>query len=131
MQPRESVQNPYAERVIGSIRRECLDHVIVLGEGHLRRLLSAYLAYTTEVGRISDWAKTRLTADSRNRQAPDVSSQFQKLAASITDTSVGRRNVLRLSSPDMRTVRRRRSVGRFRLVALWEIRTDRSWSVDA
>jgi len=38
-------QNPYAERLIGSIRRECLDHVIVLGERHLRRLLTHYAAY--------------------------------------------------------------------------------------
>jgi putative transposase len=38
-------QNPYAERPIGSIRRECLNHVIVLGERHLRRLLTAYLTY--------------------------------------------------------------------------------------
>lgn len=38
-------QSPYVERLIGSIRRECLDHVIVLREAHLRRLLRAYLAY--------------------------------------------------------------------------------------
>ena len=38
-------QNPYAERLIGSIRRECLDHVIVLGERHLRRVLARYTAY--------------------------------------------------------------------------------------
>jgi transposase InsO family protein len=38
-------QNPYVERVIGSIRRECLDHVIILNDRHLRRLLRAYLAY--------------------------------------------------------------------------------------
>jgi putative transposase len=43
--PSSPWQNPYAERLIGSIRRECLNHVIVLGEGHLRRLLTAYLAY--------------------------------------------------------------------------------------
>jgi hypothetical protein len=43
--PASPWQNPCAERVIGSIRRECLDHVIVLGEAHLRRLLSAYVAY--------------------------------------------------------------------------------------
>ncbi len=38
-------QNPYAERAIGSIRRECLDHMIILGERHLKRVLSSYLAY--------------------------------------------------------------------------------------
>jgi putative transposase len=38
-------QNPYAERVIGSIRRECLDHMIVLNEDHLRRILADYLEY--------------------------------------------------------------------------------------
>ena len=38
-------QNPYAERLIGSIRRECLDHVIVLNEQHLRRVLRTYLGY--------------------------------------------------------------------------------------
>ena len=38
-------QNAYVERLIGSIRRECLDHVIVLGERHLRRILHSYFAY--------------------------------------------------------------------------------------
>ena len=38
-------QNPYAERVIGSIRRECLDHVIVLGPRHLKRILTRYVDY--------------------------------------------------------------------------------------
>jgi len=35
----------YAERVIGSIRRECLDHVVVIGERHLRGILSTYVDY--------------------------------------------------------------------------------------
>jgi putative transposase len=43
--PSSPWQNPYAERLIGSLRRECLDHVIVLGERHLRCLLTAYLTY--------------------------------------------------------------------------------------
>ena len=43
--PRSPWQNPYAERLIGSIRRECLDHVIVLSEDHLRRVLRSYFSY--------------------------------------------------------------------------------------
>jgi transposase InsO family protein len=43
--PASPWQNPYVERVIGSIRRECLDHVIVLNETHLRRVLSSYIQY--------------------------------------------------------------------------------------
>ena len=43
--PSSPWQNPYAERLIGSIRRDCLNHVVVLGEQHLRRVLARYLAY--------------------------------------------------------------------------------------
>jgi transposase InsO family protein len=43
--PRSPWQNPYVERLIGSIRRECLDHVIVFDEAHLRRVLSHYFDY--------------------------------------------------------------------------------------
>ena len=43
--PRSPWQNPYVERLIGSVRRECLEHVIVLNEEHLRRLLVRYFAY--------------------------------------------------------------------------------------
>jgi len=43
--PRSPWQNPYVERAIGSIRRECLDHVIVLDERHLRRILREYVDY--------------------------------------------------------------------------------------
>jgi transposase InsO family protein len=38
-------QNAYAERLIGTIRRECLNHMIVFGEAHLRRILGKYVAY--------------------------------------------------------------------------------------
>jgi putative transposase len=43
--PASPWQSPYVERLIGSIRRECLDHVIVVNDGHLRRVLRAYVAY--------------------------------------------------------------------------------------
>jgi len=42
-------QNGFAERLIGSIRRECVDHVVVLGEAHLRRMLTKYSAYYNEL----------------------------------------------------------------------------------
>ena len=38
-------QNPYVERLIGTLRRDCLDHVIVLNDNHLRRILRDYLTY--------------------------------------------------------------------------------------
>jgi len=43
--PASPWQRPFVERLIGSIRRDCLNHVIVLGEGHLRKILKSYLAY--------------------------------------------------------------------------------------
>jgi putative transposase len=55
-------QNPYVERVIGSIRRECLDHVIILNQRHLRRTLRAYLAYYHRSRTHLAWARMHLTA---------------------------------------------------------------------
>jgi putative transposase len=46
--PRSPWQSPFVERPIGSIRRDCLDHVVVLDERHLRRVLRSYLAYYHE-----------------------------------------------------------------------------------
>ena len=43
--PRSPWQNPYVERLIGTLRRECLDHIVVLNDAHLRRLLRDYLLY--------------------------------------------------------------------------------------
>src|SRR5437870_1110985 len=45
LRPHSPWQNAYAERVIGSIRRECLDHVVVIGERHLPEILSKYVDY--------------------------------------------------------------------------------------
>src|SRR5499426_2877345 len=46
--PRSPWQNPYAERLIGTLRRECLDHVLIYSERHLRRILSLYSLYYNE-----------------------------------------------------------------------------------
>ena len=46
--PRSPWQNPYAERLIGTLRRDCLDHVLIFGARHLRRVLAAYSAYYNE-----------------------------------------------------------------------------------
>src|SRR3979411_3144924 len=47
--PRSPWQNGHAERLIGSIRRECLDHIVVFGEGGLRRILADYAGYYNEL----------------------------------------------------------------------------------
>jgi putative transposase len=62
--PHSPWQNPFAERLIGSIRRECLNHVLVLGERHLRRILTRYFAYYHK-------ARTHLALD---KDAPAVRS---------------------------------------------------------
>jgi len=49
--------NGFAERLIGSIRRECVDHIIVLAEGHLRRILESCARFYNESGRIGHWTK--------------------------------------------------------------------------
>jgi transposase InsO family protein len=59
--PQSPWQNPFAERLIGSIRRECLNHVLVLSERHLRRLLTRYFVYYHQ-------ARTHLAL---NKDAPD------------------------------------------------------------
>jgi transposase InsO family protein len=46
--PRSPWQNGYAERLIGSIRRECIDHIVVVGERHLRHVLLSYMKYYNE-----------------------------------------------------------------------------------
>ena len=47
--PASPWQNGFAERLIGSIRRECVDHFIILGEAHLRRILRSYARYYNEI----------------------------------------------------------------------------------
>jgi putative transposase len=62
-------QNPFAERLIGSIRGECLDHVLVLNARHLLRILTCYFATTTTPGPTSLSAKMRLPEDRSSGQS--------------------------------------------------------------
>ena len=57
--PRSPWQNPYVERIIGSIRRECLNHGIIFNERHLRRVLKSYATYYHE-------ARTHLSLDKQS-----------------------------------------------------------------
>jgi putative transposase len=61
--PHSPWQNPFAERLIGSIRRECLDHVLIVGDRHLRRILTRYFASYYHR------ARTHLSLD---KDAPDA-----------------------------------------------------------
>jgi hypothetical protein len=76
--PASPLQNGFAERLIGSIRRECLDHVIVLGEAHLRRILKNYAAYYNGVR----------THRSLQKDAP-VSCPVQRSGAIISHAILG------------------------------------------
>jgi transposase InsO family protein len=68
--PASPWQNVFAERLIGSIRRECVDHVIVLGEAHLRRILKSYSAYYNNIR----------THRSLDKDAP-VTRQIQRIGS--------------------------------------------------
>jgi Integrase core domain len=74
--PASPWQNGFAERLIGSIRRECLDHIIVLGEAHLRRILKSYADYYNGVR----------THRSLNKDAPD--SRLVQRAGVIRSRSI-------------------------------------------
>jgi hypothetical protein len=97
--PMSPWQNPLAERLIRSIRCDCLDHVVVLGEQHLRRLLTAYFAYYHR-------ARTHLSLekdapDGRPVEPPElgVIIPIPEWAACITATFAARRSRRLASRP--------------------------------
>ena len=69
--PASPSQNAFAERLIGSMRRECVGHLIVLGEAHLRRILRSYAGYYNEIR----------THRSLNKDAP-ISRTVQRIGTS-------------------------------------------------
>jgi putative transposase len=71
--PQSPWQNPYAERLIGSIRRECLNHYIILNARHLKKTLSSYFRYYHE-------SRTHLSLD-KQCPFPREALKFGKIAA--------------------------------------------------
>lgn len=65
-------QNPYAERLIGTIRRECLDRMLIFGEAHLRQILSSYVKYYIGFARTWRWTRMRQWARGVQRTASIV-----------------------------------------------------------
>jgi hypothetical protein len=84
--PASPWQNCFAERLIGTIRRECVDHVVALGEQHLRQVLKAYASYYQHPrGRTVHWTRMR---QSRARfSGLDALCRMQWSAGCITNTS--------------------------------------------
>jgi len=65
----ETWQNAYVERLIGSIRRDCLAHVLIFDERGLPRILQLYFDYTNDLALICPWQKTlRFLALSNHRR---------------------------------------------------------------
>jgi transposase InsO family protein len=73
--PHSPWQSPYVERLIGSIRRDCLDHVIVLGENHLRRILRSYIAYYHRTR--THLALSKDAPEPRAKQPPDLGAVIE------------------------------------------------------
>jgi transposase InsO family protein len=78
--PRSPWQNPYAERVIGSIRRDCLNHVVIFSDKHLKRVLRNYFSY------YQGW-RTHLSLDMDCPETRKV--QYKKCAKIIEFPEVG------------------------------------------
>ena len=74
--PRSPWQNAYVERFIGSVRRECLDHVIVLTAAGLRRILNSYVAYYMD-------SRTHLSLDKDSPQSRPVCSPVEGRVVAI------------------------------------------------
>ena len=85
--PASPWQNGFAERLIGSIRRECLDHIIVLGEVPLRRILKSYpryyLATIMRRARIWPWIRTRPIAHCEEGRAHSLPPNPRRIAPRI------------------------------------------------
>jgi transposase InsO family protein len=89
--PASPWQNGFAERLIGSIRRECVDHIIVLGEVHLRQFSNRTRAITMTSGRTGHWTKMHQSLAKFSES--EASNHAPSLADFITTTSGSRFSV--------------------------------------
>jgi transposase InsO family protein len=89
--PASPWQNSFAERLIGSIRRERVDHIVVLGEAHLRRVLWTYARYYNNIRTHRSLTKMRRSHVRFSR--PEASNHTRSLAGFITTTSGSRFSV--------------------------------------
>ena len=133
--PRSPWQNAYVERIIGSIRRECLDHVVVFTERHLRRVLSAYFEYhhrsrthlslrkdcpeprpiqPSSAGTIVAFPKVGGLHHRYERCAARTAASVTCAAGSLLRRPALRYRVARSTAPDARSPRRERA-------ALWSM----------
>jgi putative transposase len=122
--PRSPRQSPFVERLIGSIRRECLDHVLVINEAHLRRVLREYFTYIPRVTAppVPRWqrspaARDRATESGADRgRAPGrwspppistrrASSGSLRVSGSATTRPVGQRSNQRSGRKACRRIR--------------------------
>ena len=83
--PASPWQNGFAERLIGSIRRECVDHFIVLGEAHLRHTLRTYARYYNNIR--THWSLDKDTPSIARFSGSNLSIRTRFLADFITITS--------------------------------------------
>ena len=89
--PRSPWQNPYVERIIRSIRRDCLDHVIVFNERHLKRILTIYFDYYHR------W-RTHLGLEMDTPQGRDVQTPDQGKVTEVPDLGGLHHHYLRLAA---------------------------------
>ena len=84
--PRSPWQNPYVERLIGTLRRDCLDHVLIFGERHLRRVLTSYSLYYNETR-----THLGLDKDTPLRRAVQRSGDYHHHANLVADCIIATR----------------------------------------
>jgi putative transposase len=102
--PSSPWQNPFAERLIGSLRRECLDHIIILSQSHLRRVLARYVAYYHGARTHLALEKTRRRPDAFKRRLKGRSWHSPKWVACTIGTSAAPLEALRRLPPHLQAL---------------------------